>query len=197
MVVLTLGLLIFFAIHSVPMQGRLRSGLIERFGEGAYKGIFSLISAVGLVLIVLGYAKLQGHPTKNPEIWFPPIWMRHLTLLLMLPAMILLVSAYVPSRIRTMTKHPMLAAIKLWALGHLLANGDLGSIVLFGSFLAFAIVDRISLKQRHAPGPLGDRSGSLAGDLTAVVVGVALYAALLLFAHAWLFGVAPVPRLSM
>lgn len=197
MVILVLGLLIFFAIHIVPMQTGLRAGLVGRFGEGGYKGLFSVLSTIGLVLIVIGYAKLQAHAGKNPELWTPPIFLRHITLLLMLPAMILLVAAYVPSRIRTVTKHPMLVAIKLWALGHLLANGDLASIVLFGSFLAYAVVDRISLKHRHAPGPLGDRRGGLAGDLTAIVVGTALYGALLFFAHAWLFGVAPVPRLSL
>lgn len=197
MVLLVLGLLVFFAIHTVPMQASLRAGLADRFGEGTYKAVFSLVSAVGLVLIVLGFAKLQMHPGKNPQLWWPPLWMRHITLLLMIPALILLVSAYVPSRIRTAAKHPMLAAIKIWALAHLLANGDLGSVLLFGSFLAFGVVDRISVKRRQSLGPLGAAPGTMTGDAIAVLGGLILYAVLLLFAHAWLFGVAPLPSLSL
>jgi uncharacterized membrane protein len=197
MLLLILGLLIFFAIHLVPLNTELRTGLIGRFGEPAYKGLFSLLSLIGLVLIVIGYGKLQVFPSKNPELWIPPIWTRHLALVLMIPALILLAAAYIPSNIRTATKHPMLAAIKLWAVAHLLANGDAGSVLLFGSFLAYAIVDRISLKKRHAPGPLGNRQGTMAGDVLAVVVGLAAYVALLLVAHQWLTGVAPLPSLSL
>jgi uncharacterized membrane protein len=197
MLLLILGLLIFFAVHLLPLKTELRAGLIGRFGEAAYKGLFSLLSLVGLVLIILGYAKLQGLAGKNPELWLPPVWTRHLALLLMIPALILLAAAYIPSRIRTAVKHPMLAAIKLWAVAHLLANGDAASVLLFGSFLAYAIVDRISLKTRHAPGPLGDRKGTATGDALAVGVGLVAYAALLLFAHAWLIGVAPLPSLSL
>lgn len=197
LLVLVIGLLIFFGIHLVPTQVGLRRGLVQRFGEGAYKGLFALVSVIGLALIIMGYAKLQGGPVgKNPEIWSPPFWLRHVSLLLMIPAIILLVAAYVPSRIRTIAKHPMLVAIKLWALAHLLANGDLASIVLFGSFLAYGVFDRISVKRREALGPLGARQGGLAGDVTVVIVGLAVYAALLFFAHAWLFGVAPVGSLS-
>lgn len=196
MLLLILGLLIFFAIHLLPLNAELRTGLIGRFGEPAYKVIFSLLSLIGSVLIVIGYGKLQVLPSKNPELWIPPTWTRYLAPLLMVPAMILLAAAYIPSSIRTATKHPMLAAIKLWAVAHLLANGDAGSVLLFGSFLAYAIVDRISMKQRHALGPLGDRKGARSGDVLAVIVGLAAYAALLLFAHQWLIGVAPLPSLS-
>ena len=102
------------------------------------------------MLIVLGYHKLQIMPGKNPQLWNPPVWSRHLAFVLMLPSFVLLVAAYVPSRIRTAVKHPMLAAVKIWAFAHLLANGDLGSLVLFGSFLAWAVYDRISVKRRAA-----------------------------------------------
>ncbi len=108
-------------------------------------------------------ARLQGQGRLNPEIYTPPIWLRHITLLLMWPSMILLVAAKVPSRIRTMAKHPMLVGIKLWAFAHLLANGDLASLILFGSFLAWAVVDRISVKRRAALGPLGTRRAGSRG----------------------------------
>jgi len=187
----------FFTVHLVPANPDLRKGLVGRFGEGAYKAAFSAASLVALVLIVAGYHKLQVMPGKNPEIWSPPTGLRHVTLALMLPALILLVAAYIPSRIRTMAKHPMLAAVKIWAFAHLLANGDMGSIVLFGSFLVWAVYDRISLKSRQSFGPLGTKTGGLAGDLAAIVIGTALYVALLGGLHAMLFGVAPVPGWSL
>lgn len=189
MLPLILGLLLFFAIHLVPTSPGLRQGLADRFGENAYKAAFSVISLAALILIVLGYHKLQLMPGKNPQLWSPPEWMRHITFLLMLPAMILLVASLVPSRIRTMARHPMLAAIKFWALAHLLVNGDLGSMILFGSFLAFAVYDRISVKRRHAAGPLGDRSGPPVNDVYVVVGGLALYAFMVLWGHGALIGV--------
>ena len=131
-----------------------------------------MLAFAGLALIAIGYHKLQVMPGKNPVLWTPPLWTRHVAFTLMLPAMILLVAAYVPSRIRTAVGHPMLAAVKIWATAHLLANGDLGSVVLFGSFLAWAIVDRISVKRRNAPGPLGTQSASsVVNDAAVVVVG--------------------------
>jgi len=189
MLLLIVGLVIFFAIHLVPAQSEIRNGMVERFGEGPYKIAFSIVSAVGLALIVYGYGKLQAAPGKNPDLWFPPAWTRHVAFTLMLPAIILLVAAYIPSNIRTAARHPMLAAIKLWALAHLLANGDLASVILFGSFLAWAIYDRISLKHREAFGPLGKAKGSLVGDLAVIVVGLGVYAAILFRLHEWVIGV--------
>ena len=118
-----------------------------------------MLSLVGLTLIVLGFYKLHLHPGKNPILWDPPTWTRHMALALMLPAMIALVATYVPSHIHVMLKHPMLVAIKIWALAHLLANGDLASLLLFGSFLAFAVYDRISVKRRGDLGPIGRAAG--------------------------------------
>ncbi len=108
---------------------------------------------------------------------------------LMLPAMIALAAAYVPSRIHTMLRHPMLVAIKLWALAHLLANGDLGSLILFGSFLAFAVYDRVSVKKRGALGPLGTKTGPAINDVIVVVAGIVLYAVFVYWAHEYLIGV--------
>lgn len=187
MLPLVLGLLLFFAVHLVPTSPSLRDGLVERFGANAYRIGFSILSLIGFVLIVAGYHKLQLMPGKNPVLWDPPSWTRHIAFLLMLPAMILLVAAFVPSRIRSAVKHPMLAAIKAWALAHLLVNGDLGSLVLFGAFLAFAVYDRISIKHRAVtipPSPPGALN-----DVLVVVGGLALFVFMLLWGHGALVGV--------
>lgn len=193
MMLMIVGLALFFLIHLVPAAPEVRRSLAERMGEGPYKIFFCVFAAVGLALIVYGYAKLHGTPGKNPVIWSPPPGMRHATLLLMLVASILLAAAYIPSRIRSAARHPMLAAIKLWALAHLLVRGDLASMVLFGSFLGFAIFDRISVKERAALGPLGAKTGGLGGDIAVLVVGVGLYALMLLWGHARLIGIPLVP----
>ncbi len=193
MLLMIVGLAIFFLIHLVPTAPDLRRSLVERMGEGTYKIVFTVVSAVGLALIVYGYGKLYATPGKNPEIWSPPNAMRHATMLLMVLSAILLAAAYIPSRIRTAVKHPMLAAVKLWALAHLLVRGDLASMILFGSFLAWAVYDRISVKQREALGPLGARPGGLGGDIAVILVGIGFYVVMLLWGHARLFGVPLVP----
>jgi len=193
MVVLVLGLLVFFLVHIVPTQPELKRGLVDRLGANGYKAVFSVISLVGIVLIIVGFGKLQVMAGKNPELWTPPVWMRHITFALMLPAMILFVAAEVPCRIRTAVKHPMLAGIKLWAAGHLLANGDLASILLFGSFLGYAIYDRISVKQRLVMPRPGPHSGGLRNDALVVAAGVALYFVMLTIGHARLIGVPLLP----
>jgi uncharacterized membrane protein len=195
MLLLVLGLIIFFAIHLVPASPGLRNGLVERFGANAYKGAFSVISLVGLAVIVYGYHKLQINPGKNVDVWDPPSWTRHVAFLLMIPAMIMLVASQIPSRIRTAMKHPMLVAIKIWALAHLLVNGDLGSIILFGSFLAYAVFDRISVKRRGATGPLGAKTGGPLNDIIVVGLGLALYVVFMFWAHEALIGV-PVVNVS-
>jgi len=142
------------------------SGWIATFLASLWTGgraVFSVLSLIGLVLIVLGYHKLQLMPGKNPQLWSPPVWTRHLAFVLMLPSFVLLVAAYVPSRIRTAVKHPMLAAVKIWAFAHLLANGDLGSIVLFGSFLAWGVYARIAAKRRGALHEIKDQLATLRG----------------------------------
>lgn len=192
MLILLLGIAVFIGVHLLPTEPDLRAGLVKRFGESTYKAVFSVLSLIGFAMIVLGYHKLQIMPGKNPVIWTPPVWTRHIALALMLPSMILLVAAYIPSRIRTALKHPMLVAVKLWALAHLLANGDLGGMALFASFLAYAVYDRISVRTRGAMGPLGSAEGGLGGDIAVLAIGTTLYAFLLLWGHAWLIGKAPV-----
>lgn len=197
MMVLIVGLILFLGVHLLPTSPELRDGLKERIGDTPYRILFSVLSLAGLVIIVLGFHKLQLHPGKNPILWEPPIWTRHIAVALMLPAMILLVASVIPSRIRTATRHPMLIAIKTWALAHLLANGDLAALLLFGSFLAFAVYDRISVKRRGATGPLGNaRPAGVLNDVLVVVIGVGLYAALLFGGHQWLIGVSPMPELG-
>lgn len=189
MLPLVLGLFLFFAVHLVPTSPSLRDGLVERFGDRAYKIGFSVLSLIGFVLIVAGYHKLQLMPGKNPVLWDPPSWTRHIAFLLMVPAMIFLVAAFVPSRIRAALKHPMLAAIKTWALAHLLVNGDLGALVLFGSFLAFAVYDRISVKRRPAtPAPSLVPPGPF-NDTLVIISGLALFALMLVWGHGALIGV--------
>lgn len=191
MLLLALGLVLFFAIHLLPSSPGLRDGLIERFGKGPYLAVFSLAALLAFALVVYGFAhvtdpRLAG---KNPQLWVPPVWMKHVAFLLMLPACIFLVAAYTPSRIRTALKHPLLVAIKTWALAHLLVNGDLAGVVLFSSFLLFAVYDRITLKRRpDRQGPLGKATGGLSGDIVAVAGGLAFYAFMLLWGHAHLIG---------
>ncbi len=196
MVTMVLGLLIFLGIHALPWSVEVRSGLLARFGEGPYKTGFAVISLIGLVLIIIGYGKLQVDAGKNPQIWVPPVWTAHIALLLMVFSMILLVAAYVPSNIKRIVRHPMLAAVKLWALAHLLANGDLASMILFGAFLAYAVVDRISVKRR-GPAHGVDESGGIVGDIGAIVGGLILYVAFIFFLHEWLIGVAPIAGVGL
>ena len=192
MLVLVIGLVIFFAIHLVPSNAAMRDGLIARFGLTGYKAIFGIVSLIGFALIVVGFAKLQMHPGKNPQLWVPPQWTRHLAVGLMWPAIIALVAAYVPSRIHTMLKHPMLVAIKIWALAHLLANGDAGGMLLFGSFLAWAVFDRIAVKKR---GDMGARriTSFTRADAIALGAGTLAYIAVMVL-HPVLFGVAVIGR---
>ena len=189
MVILIVGLLIFFGVHLVSANGELRDGLVTRFGAGAYKGVYSLVSLLGFVVIVLGYHKMQEYTgSKNPILWYPPGWTRHAAMTLMLPVFVLLVAAYVPSRIRGYVKHPMLLAVKLWALAHLLANGTAAALVLFLAFLAYAVVARISLKRRGIGPPASDSDAPLINDAFVVAVGFGLYALMLMWGHGFLIG---------
>ncbi|MDB5653780.1 MAG: NnrU family protein [Tardiphaga sp.] len=182
-----LGLVLFLGVHLVITKRELRARLIARHGESLYKLGFAVVSIIGLALIVWGFADYRAHDWI--DVWYPPKFMRHITVALMLPAVILVVAAYIRGGIYRVVKHPMLTAVKLWALAHLLANGDLGSIILFGSFLAWAVIDRISLKHRTDPGsPPIPVDGPL-NDVIAVAVGVVAYLALGFAFHPVVIGV--------
>ena len=187
LIIMVAGLAVFLGTHLVTTQRDLRAALIARYGASAYKLGYSLLSAVGLVLIVYGFSQYRA--TGWIDVWYPPRWMRHVVLALMLPATIIFASAYLRGYIWRFMKHPMLAAIKIWALAHLLANGDLGSIILFGSILAWAVFDRITLKRRDDAGAPPIPFGGVRNDVLAVVVGLIAYAALVFAFHPAVIGV--------
>ena len=188
MSVLVIGLILFLGVHVVPTVPAGRAALFARLGEGGYKGAFSVLSLVGLVLIGWGLDLATQSPA-NIQFWSPPVWTKHLSFALMPFAFILLAAAYIPSHIHDRAKHPMLAGIKIWAFAHLLANGNLVGLLFFGSFLAYAVYDRISVKKRNAPGPLAGKHGGWGGDAAAIAVGLALYAFMLLWGHRVLIGI--------
>jgi uncharacterized membrane protein len=189
MPLLIAGLVLFLGVHSVAIIApSLRARTIQRLGEGAWKGLYALISLVGFVLICYGFGLARQAPVI---LYAPPIWLRHVALLIMLPVFPLALAAYLPGRIKTAAKHPMLAAVKFWALAHLLANGSLADVLLFGGFLAWAVADRISLKRRSAPQVPPTAPPGPWNDAIAVVLGLAVYALLIGWAHARLFGVSP------
>jgi uncharacterized membrane protein len=187
LLVMILGLVLFLGVHVLTTRRGLRARLVASWGEGGYKAGYSVAALLGLVLIVWGFADYRA--TGWIDVWDPPKWIKHITVALMLPAVILVVAAYIRGRIYTAVKHPMLAGVKLWAAAHLLANGDLGSIVLFGSFLGWAVFDRISLKHRADAGAPPIPVGGLGNDLIAVAVGIVAYLALVFVFHPVVIGV--------
>ncbi|MBW2462258.1 MAG: NnrU family protein [Deltaproteobacteria bacterium] len=187
MLFFVIGLVVFLGIHSLSIVSRdFRNRLVERLGPGAFKGVYSLISIAGFVLLVWGYGQARQAPVV---LFHAPVWIRHLVWLLMAPVFPLLLAMYLPGKIQSKVKHPMLTAVKTWALAHLLANGTLADLLLFGGFLAWAVVDRISVKGRpdtKAPVPRGWGLG----DAIAIIAGLGLYAAFFLWLHPLLIGVA-------
>jgi uncharacterized membrane protein len=183
------GLLLFFGTHSISIvAGPARDRLVARMGANAWRGLYSLLAIAGFVLLLKGYGELRQAGTL---LYAPPAWMHHVTATLMLPVFPLLLAAYLPGRIRTAARHPMLAATKLWAFAHLLSNGSLADVLLFGSFLAWAVADRISLKRR-VQRPISTLPSAPWNDAIAVIGGLAMYAAFVLQLHRLLIGVSPV-----
>ncbi len=189
MTLLILGLILFLGVHSTRIVADgWRSRVIARAGEGVWKGSYALVAAAGLALIVYGYAAARQAPLI---LYTPPAGMRHLALLLMLPVFPLLLATYLPGRLAAAARHPMLLATKLWALAHLLANGSAADVLLFGGFLAWAVLDRIALKRRGAPSAAVPSTGAMRNDALALVGGLALYGAFIAGLHRWLIGVSP------
>jgi uncharacterized membrane protein len=185
--ILILGLILFVAPHVFVTQRAARAAAIARLGEWPYKGLFALVSIVGVILMGWGFARYRA--AGYIEVWYPPGWMRHVTVALTWPAIVFVVAAYIPGNIKRALKHPMLVGVKLWAFAHLLSNGDLGSIILFGGILAWAVFDRISLKRRTDPGAPPIPVGGWGKDAAAVVVGTLLYLALGFLFHPFVVGV--------
>lgn len=188
MILLIIGLVVFLGIHSISIVApQLRTRLVAALGPNPWRGLYSLVSAVGFGLILYGFHLSRLQPLV---LYVPPLWLRHVTFLLMLPVFPLMFAAYLPGRIKTALKHPMLASVKFWALAHLLANGMLADVLLFGSFLVWAVFDRVSFKRRP-PQVMRTAPPGRLNDAIAVVVGLAVYALFITWAHARLFGVAP------
>ncbi len=182
-----LGLAVFLGIHVfVTMRDR-RAAVVTRIGEWPYRGLFSLVSIIGIVLIGYGFAAYRA---AGPiMVWYPPGWTRHIVVALMWPASIMVAAAYIPGDIKRVLKHPMLAGVKTWAFAHLCANGDLGGIILFGSVLAWAVYDRITLKRRKDAGAPPIPVGGTKNDIIAIVVGTLIYLALGFVFHPIVIGV--------
>ena len=175
MTLLIAGLVLFLGAHTFTTLRQLRQRTISRIGEGPYKGLYSLVSAAGLIMIVMGFGRYRG--TGYIAVWDPPSWLHGVTLVLMWFAFVALAATYGPlGKIKSSLRHPMLVSVKAWAMAHLLVNGDLGSIVLFGALLAWAVYDRIAVKRRGDMG--APASGFTMGDAIALAIGSAAYAAM-------------------
>ncbi len=192
MALLVLGIVIFLGMHLVRVVAPgLRASVIERNGKGVWMGLYTAISLIGLCLVIYGFGEAR---LTTGMLYNPPVFLKHIALLLMLLAFICLAAGFLPAgRIAVALKHPQILSIKIWALAHLMANGETSSVILFGLFLAWAVIMRISMKRRQRAGeqvlPVF-RSGS--SDILAVVIGVVAYLLFIWKLHEWLIGVAPI-----
>lgn len=190
MAYLILGLVLFLGVHSVRIVAEgWRTQTLARWGEGTYKGLYTVISLVGLGLVVWGFGMARETPTM---LWMPPRGMRHAAALLTLIAFVLLAAAYVPrNAIKARLHHPMVLAVKTWALAHLLANGSLAHVVLFGAFLAWGVANFIAARKRDRALGTSYPAGTLAGTVTTVAAGLILWAAVAFWLHGALIGIRP------
>jgi len=193
MSLLIVGLVLFLGVHSVRIVADgWRSQMLARLGEGAWKGLYSVVSLVGLVLVVWGYGLARQEPVV---LWNPPVAMRHAASLVTLVAFILLAAAYVPrNALKAKLHHPMVLGVKAWALAHLISNGNLADVLLFGAFLLWAVLDFRAARQRDRALGTSYPSGTLAGTGIAVVLGLVAWAAFAFWAHALLIGISPMGR---
>jgi len=183
MMLFILGLIIFFVPHFYTTFAReSRARLIARLGDGPYKGLYSLVSLIGFVLIIIGWRSASAEP-----LYTTPYFFRHISYFLMLIALVLIVAAYAPpGKIGHAVKHPMLAAVKIWAFAHLLVNGEIRSVILFGSFLAYAVIDRIAVKRRNTQ---TRPAGPVRNDIIALLIGLGVYLFILFYGHRYIAGV--------
>lgn len=188
---LILGLVLFLGVHSTRIVADgWRTGMVARLGERTWKGLYALLSIIGLGLVVWGFGLARQQPV---ELWWPPSFMRHVTRLLTLIAFILLAAAYVPrNSIKARLHHPMVGAVMVWALAHLLANGNLANTVLFGSFLAWSILSFRAARARDVAAQTTYPAGTVSGTTITVVVGAVAWGLFAFWAHGLLMGVRPV-----
>ncbi|MEQ8205209.1 MAG: NnrU family protein [Woeseia sp.] len=187
MTTLVLGLFLFLGIHSVSIvAGGFRDRLVARSAHG-WKAFYTVVAIAGFYFIATGYAAARMEPVV---LYMPPLWLRHVAALLLLPVFILFFAPYLPGRIKTATRHPQLIAVKLWALAHLLVNGMLADVVLFGSILAWAVADRISMKRRSAR-PVPGAPPAVVNDALLIVIGIGAYVLMVTWLHKAWIGVAP------
>jgi len=179
--IMIVGLAVFLAPHVLTTRRDTRAAVIALIGEGPYKALYALVAIIGVILIGWGFALYRAN--EWIDVWYPPRWTRDVTLTLMWFSIVFVVAAYIPGNIKRRLKHPMLVGVKLWAVAHLISNGDLGSIILFAAILAWAVFDRITLKRRTDPGAPPIPVGGWRNDIIAVVVGTLLYLALGFYFH--------------
>ena len=187
LVLLVIGLILFLGAHVFVTLRPQRAAVVKAVGDWPYKALMSVVSLAGLYFIFRGFGVYRD--AGLIPVWSPPLFMRHVTELLMWPACVFLAAAYLPGDIKRVVKHPMLVAVKTWAFAHLLSNGDLGGIILFGAVLAWAVYDRITLKHRTDPGGPPIPSGGRRNDIAAIIVGTILYLALGMVFHPLVIGV--------
>lgn len=190
MTYLILGLLIFLGSHSLRMlAGDWRERQLAQLGEKRWKGLFSMVALVGFALVIIGYGQARA---VSVDLWKPPVWTQYLAALLTLPAFVLIVAAYVPgNHIKAALGHPMLAGTKLWAFAHLIANGRLVDLLLFGGFLVWSVAAFIAARRRDRLAGTRYPATDWSRDLLALGIGLLAWAGFVKFAHQWLFGVAP------
>jgi uncharacterized membrane protein len=184
---LLLGLVLFFGMHSLAIVALPLRDRLAAKSELGWKILFGLVSLVGIVLITKGYADLRQTPTY---LYALPAWLRHVSALLLLPVFVLFLAPYFPGRIKSSIRQPQLTAVKLWAVAHLLVNGSLADVLLFGSFLVWAVADLLSMRNRVSR-PLLGAPESPANDVILIVAGLGLYAGFVFWLHEWLIGVKP------
>ena len=190
MAILILGLLIFIGVHSIRLVSPAwRDAQVARLGENGWKGIYAVTSLIGFVLIVWGY----GMARRVPQVlWIPPAGIRHLTALLVVVAFILIAAAYIPgNRIKRLIGHPMMAGTAMWGLGHLLANGTVNAVVLFGVFLVWGAVGVLVSRSRDRAAGVRYPAGTVSGDARVVLVGLVAWAIFAFVLHRWLIGMSP------
>lgn len=190
MVLLILGLVLFLGVHSVRIFANdWRSRQLARLGEKRWKGLYTLVSIAGFVLLVWGFGLARQQPVL---LYVPPLWLRHLNALFTLVAFILVIAAYVPgNHLKARLGHPMLAGVKTWAFGHLLATGMLHDVLLFGAFLLWAGVDFLVCRRRDRAAGVTYPAGTMKGDIIVVVAGFVFWAIFAFWLHGWLIGVKP------